>query len=253
MHMPWTSLSKAKKAGAITNFRKKPISLSAVNKLYDIYDTIKADSKKVKNPMAVAMSTWKGLLVLKNDVWILKPPKKKKESKETKKDQVKEVYGVGGYPVSDTGGVTGLRMPAGSAKIGDGSMESFKDILRDALKALFGKTYLYIISTYRTKVFVDIDDGKQAGYYEVPYTVKKGTISFGTPIKVVKLTKFQKAEQKAFKDYRESIKKFVTGKGTLAAQKAFKDYRESIKKFVTGKGTLAATVKLAAKVYREKI
>ena len=227
--MPWTSLSKAKKAGAITNFHKKPISLSAVNKLYDIYDTIKADSKKIKNPMAVAMSTWKELLVLKNDVWILKPPKKK-ESKETKKDQVKEVYGVGGYPVSDTGGVTGLRMPAGSAKIGDGSMESFKDMLKDALKGLFGKTYLYIISTYKTKVFVDIDSGEEAGYYEVPYTIKKGTFSFGTPVKMVKLTKFQKAEQKTFNDYRESIKKFVAGKGTLAA-----------------------AVKLASKVSREKV
>lgn len=228
--MPWTSLSKAKKAGAIINFHKKPISLSAVNKLYDIYDAIKADSKKVKNPMAVAMSTWKGTIELKNDVWVLKSPKKKKENKKTKKDQVKEAYSVGGYPVGDTGAAIGLRMPAGSAKIGDGSMESFKDILRDALKSLFGKTYVYIISTYRTKVFVDVDSGTNAGYYEVPYTVKKGTISFGTPVKVVKLTKFQKAEQKVFKDYKESVKKFVAGKGTLAA-----------------------TVKLAAKVYREKI
>ena len=37
------------------------------------------------------------------------------------------------------------------------------------------------------------------GYYEVPYTIKNGSFNFGTPVKVVKLTKFQKAEQKRLK------------------------------------------------------
>lgn len=192
--MPYTSLSKAKQAGAIVTFRKKPISLSAVNKLYSIYDAIKTNGKKTVNPMAVAMSMWKAVVVLKNDVWTLKP--QKKESKESK--QKTESLG-GGYGYSVNMGVAPLPMPSGSVKIGDGSMETFKAMLRDALLALFGEKYLYIVSTYRTKVVVDIDSGKQMGYYEVLYTIKKGSFSFGTPVKVVKLTKFQKAEQKRLK------------------------------------------------------
>ena len=188
--MPYTSLSKAKQAGAIVTFRKKPISLSAVNKLYSIYDAIKANGKKTANPMAVAMSTWKATVVLKNGVWALKPQKK-----ESKAESIGGGYG---YPIN-VGSVTSFPMPSGSAKVGDGSMETFKVILRDALQALFGEKYLYIVSTYRTKVVVDIDTGKQMGYYEVPYTIKNGSFNFGTPVKVVKLTKFQKAEQKRLK------------------------------------------------------
>lgn len=206
--MPYTSLSKAKKAGAITTYLNKPLSLAAVNKLYDIYDGIKAGSKKVKNPMAVAMSTWKGNIELKNGVWLLKP--KKECITPTKKKRIKESLGVGGYPVSTTG-VKGFSMPAGSGKIGDGSMESFRNALRDALLALFDKQYLYIIATYKTKVYVDVDEGKKAGYYEIPYSIKDGAFIFGTAVKVMKLTKFQKAEQKIWRDYRESVKKFVRG------------------------------------------
>lgn len=194
--MPYTSLSKAKQAGAIVTFRKKPISLSAVNKLYSIYDAIKSNGKKTVNPMAVAMSTWKTTVVLKNGVWTLKP--QKKESKR----KAESISGGYGYPMP-AGGVTSLPMPAGSAKMGDGSMETFKDMLRDALRALFGeKQYVYIISTYRTKVVVDVESngGKATGYYEVPYTIKKGSFNFGTPVKVVRLTKFQKAEQKRRKE-----------------------------------------------------
>lgn len=190
--MPYTSLSKAKQAGAIVTFRKKPISLSAVNKLYSIYDAIKANGKKTVNPMAVAMSTWKAVVVLKNDVWTLKP--QKKESKH----KAESIGGGYGYPIN-VGSVTSFPMPSGSSKVGDGSMETFKNMLRDALHALFGEKYLYIVSTYRTKVVVDIDSGKQMGYYEVPYTIKKGSFNFGTPVKVIKLTKFQKAEQKRLK------------------------------------------------------
>lgn len=193
--MPYTSLSKAKSKGAIVTFRKKPISLSAVNKLYSIYDAIKANGKKTVNPMAVAMSTWKDMVVLKNGVWTLKP--QKKESKEPKQKN-ESFYGGYGYPMG--AGVTPLPMPTGSAKMGDGSMETFKAILKDALLALFGEKYLYIISTYRTKVVVDIDSGKQMGYYEVPYTIKNGNFNFGAPVKVVKLTKFQKVEQKKRKE-----------------------------------------------------
>lgn len=208
--MPYTSLSKAKEAGAITTFQKKPISLSALNKLYSIYDGIK-DDKKVKNPMAIAMSTWKGTVELQNGVWTLKA--QKKESKTAKKSQIKEA--VGGYPVSNTG-VKGLKMPAGSAKIGNGSMESFRSILRDALKELFGKESVYIIATYQDKVVIEAysDDGKE-NYYEISYTIKDGVFSFGTPVKVVKITSFQKQEQKAFKDYRESVKKLASGKVNL--------------------------------------
>ena len=191
--MPYTSLSKAKQAGAIVTFRKKPISLSAVNKLYSIYDAIKANGKKTVNPMAVAMSTWKDMIVLKNSVWALKP--QKKENKSNKAESIGD-----GYGYSMNMGVAPLPMLVGSAKMGDGSMETFKALLRDALLALFGEKYLYIVSTYRTKVVVDIDSGKQVGYYEVPYTVKKGSFNFGTPVKVVKLTKFQKAEQKRRKE-----------------------------------------------------
>ena len=107
-------------------------------------------------------------------------------------------------------------MPAGSAKIGDGSLESFRNMLRDALLALFGKKYLYIVSTCRTKVIVDIDDPKQAGYYEVPYKIKAGKFSFGTPVKVIKLTKFQKAERKTWRDYRNSVSEFVSGNTKLS-------------------------------------
>ena len=220
--MPWTTLAKAKKAGAITNFRKKPLSIAAINKLYEIYDSIKVKGK-VDNPMAVAMSTWKSLVVLKKGQWVLKPVSKK----ESKKQKV-ESSALGGYEVPLP--VTSFSTPVGFAKIGDGSFETFKDVLKNALQALLGKKYLYIIYTYKTKVVVDVDEGTKSGYYEVPYKIKDSKFTFGTPVRVVKLTKFQKAEQKAFEDYRESVKKLVAGKGTLAE-----------------------TVKLATKVSRVKI
>lgn len=194
--MPWTSLSKAKKAGAITNFRKKPMSITAVNKLYDIYDSIKAKGK-TDNAMAVAMSTWKGLVVLKNGVWALKPASKKESKEQVKKEQNE------------------IPLPAGATRVGDGSFEAFRDRLRDALIALFGKKYLYLVATYRTKVVIGVDESERNTYYEVPYKVKNGQFDFGTAVKVVKQTRFQKAEQKNWREYRESVKAFVQGKTSL--------------------------------------
>ena len=198
--MPWTNIAKAKKAGAITTFRKKPLSLAAINKLYDVYDSIKTKGK-AGNAMAMAMSTWKSLVVLKNATWVLKP---KKESKEQAKEQTE---------------VNEIPLPAGASRVGDGSFETFKDRLRDALKALLGgeKNYLYIVATYRTKVVVEVERGGTAAiHYEIPYKVKKGQFDFGSPVKVVKITKFQKAEQKRWQEYKEGVRAFVRGKATIA-------------------------------------
>ncbi len=192
------TVKKKKKTDKITTFRKKPISSEASKALYSIYDSIKAGGKS-DNPMAVAMSKWKESVVLKNGSWTLKA----KPKKESKKESINP-------------STVGLQMPAGSAKVGDGSFESFRNMLRDALLALFGKKYLYIVSTFRTKVIVDIDEGNQAGYYEIPYIIKAGKFSFGTSVKVIKLTKFQKAERKTWRDYRNSVSEFVSGNTKLS-------------------------------------
>ena len=188
--MPYSSLSAASKAGAITTFRKSPMSLEAVNKLYSVYDALKADTK-VANPMAVAMATWKGAVELKNGVWLLKAAPKKESKKRSKTEAI------GGYPEKNV--ATSLPMPAGSLKMGDGSMESFKAMLRDALQTLYGKQSVYIIGTYRTKVVIEVYADNKETYYELPYTIKNGGFDFGTPVKVKKLTTYQKAEQKRLK------------------------------------------------------
>jgi len=190
--MPYSSLSAASKAGAITTFRKSPMSLDAVNKLYSIYDALKAD-KKISNPMSVAMTTWKGTVALKNGVWLLKAMPKK----ESKKQKRGKTESIGGYP--ERTAATSLPMPAGSLKMGDGSMESFKNMLRDALLVLYGKQSVYIIGTYRTKVVIEVYADNKETYYELPYTIKNGSFNFGTPVKVMKLTTYQKAEQKRLK------------------------------------------------------
>jgi len=205
--MPWKTVSAAKKAGAIINYQKKPISLSAINKLYEIYDAIKADGK-ADDPMAVAMDSWKDLIELKNGRWVLKP-KKKTEQAEVE-----------------------LAIPAGISKLGDGSVEAFKEMLANNLKDYFGKGYyVYIVSTYRDKVYVSVEDSKtyKIVYYEVPYKITKLGIELGTITKVEKVTKFQRAEQNN-RDFRQKVRAFVTGGGSLAeaVNSAFKLRREII-------------------------
>ena len=200
--MPWGSVTLAKKAGAITKYRKKPISIAAINKLYEIYDSVKGE-KKVDSPMAVAISSWKGLVTLKNGTWVLKPVKKaaKKETADRAQLAREEVA-----------------LPMGAKKlVSGGSFEDFKETLKNALEAQFGgkETYMYIVGTYTTKVCVHIERAGKSEYYEIPYTVKGGLFSFGTPVKVVKVTKFQKADQKNWADYRANVQAFVSGKGKL--------------------------------------
>ena len=214
--MPYGSIAKAKKAGATTTFRKAPISLPALNKLYGIYDGIKAKGKS-NNSMATAMSAWKSLIVLRKGSWVLKP---KKESKEQRKEQ--------------TDAKVAFSFPVAARGVGDGSYESFKDSLRAALKDLFGsgKRYVYIVATYRSKVIISVNEEgtEKSAYYEVPYSIKNNQFDFGTPVLVVKTTKFLKAEQKAWQEYRKCVRAFVSGKGTIAdaVGSGFKVSREAL-------------------------
>lgn len=81
--------------------------------------------------------------------------------------------------------------------LGSGSFEDFRDALHTALKTQFGgkDIYMYIVATYTSRVCIHVEGGGKSEYYEVPYTVRNGQFDFGTPAKVVKMTKFQKAEQ----------------------------------------------------------
>jgi len=178
---------------------KKAVALPAVNKLYDIYDAIKAQGT-AKNPFAVAMASWKELIKLKNGrIWVLKPVKKAEQAM----GEQEEVE---------------LPFPVGMAGIGDGSLESFKDALTNQLKGYFGSArYVYITATYRTKAIVDVEDRKTGAsdYYEMPYKVTKLGIEFGSPVKVKKVTTFQKMEQENWQQFRKAVQGFVSGKGDL--------------------------------------
>lgn len=197
--MPWKTVALAKKAGAITHYHKKPIAIQAINKLYEIYDAIK-NNKTIENPMAVAISTWKGLVVLKKGTWVLKPKKAKKEQREGE-------------------GKTEAWFPIGVSYIGGASLEDFREALRTALQAVFEgeKTYLTLVATYRTKVYINKETNGVSEYYEVPYTVKNGQFEFGTPVKMVKRIKFQKADQKNWDEYRGQVRAFVEGKNDLGS------------------------------------
>ena len=194
--MPWSSIKKAKEAKAITRYSKKAISIAAINKLYSIYDSIKAQGG-ADNPFAVAMASWKQLVTLKNGrIWVMKPQKKKKSEQHI-----------------DEQGID-LPLPAGMSYAGDGSLESFKDNLQSALKGHFGgKKYVYIVATYRSKVVVSVEGegGGASNYYELTYKVSKAGIEFGSPIKMKKIIKYQKAEQQ----FKKKVSSFVNGKMNL--------------------------------------
>ena len=81
----------------------------------------------------------------------------------------------------------------------DGSFESFKNALSNAAKDSFGgkDKYVYIVSTFKAKLVLSIEDHNGNGatiYYEIPYKATKSGFEFGTPVRVTKVTSFQKAE-----------------------------------------------------------
>ena len=106
-----------------------------------------------------------------------------------------------------------VAIPSGISRVGNGSLESFKDKLGDAVRSLFGKDqYVYITATFRNRVIVSVESkGGGSDYYEVPYKVTKIGFEFGTYKKVEKVIKFQKAEQ----EFRKSVKNFINGSGDL--------------------------------------
>lgn len=196
--MPWSSVKSAKKAGALVRYLKKAVSLAAINKLYDIYDSIKGQGT-ADNPFAVAVASWKGLVTLKNGrIWVLK---KKKKSEQYTQGQ----------------GEVEVPWPTGISGIGDGTLESFKDALGDELKRVLGTgdRYVYVVATYKSKVIAHVEDSKatSSDYYELPYKVTKTGIEFGSPVRVKRVTNFQKAEQ--WRQFRKGVGGFVRGEADL--------------------------------------
>ena len=190
--MPWNTIKAAKKAKAITKYKSKSIALAAINKLYDIYDSIKAQGK-ADNPFAVAMASWKDLIKLKDGrIWVLKPKKIKEQ------------------------GDAEVAFPTGMSSYKDGSFESLKDQLANTLKDYFGKdNYVYVVATYKTKLIVSVED-KQTytpEYYQVDYKINKEGIELKNFTKVLKVVSYQKAEQ--LRDFRTKIREFVEGKGKI--------------------------------------
>lgn len=67
--MPYSSIEGAKKAGFPTSAEDAPLTLSQINKLADIYDSVKAQGN-VDNPMAVAWTTWKKIFKKEGNKWV---------------------------------------------------------------------------------------------------------------------------------------------------------------------------------------
>jgi hypothetical protein len=67
--MPYDSISAAKSAGFPTSADGAPLTLSQINKLASIYDSVKAAGTS-DNPMAVAWTQWKKLYHKQGDGWV---------------------------------------------------------------------------------------------------------------------------------------------------------------------------------------
>jgi len=67
--MPYKSIEGAKEAGFPTKAEEISLTLAQINKLADIYDSVKA-AGTAKNPMAVAWTQWKKLFKKVGDKWV---------------------------------------------------------------------------------------------------------------------------------------------------------------------------------------
>jgi len=145
------------------------------------------------------MDSWKELIKLKNGrIWVLKP-QKKTESEEKVADSP---------------------FPSGIFDIGDGTLETFRTSMDNAVKGQFGaKNYVYIVATYKSKVVVSVENEKshKSEYYELPYTytVSKNIFKFGHPVKVKKMTSYLKAEQENWSKFKKQVSDFVNKSGDL--------------------------------------
>lgn len=96
LHMPYSTIAEAKKAGFPTSAEGVDLTLSQISKLVDIYDAIK-NAGTVDVPMAAAWIAWKKIYVKKGGKWVLKEKAATAENfsagswiKVAKKDQIKK-------------------------------------------------------------------------------------------------------------------------------------------------------------------
>jgi hypothetical protein len=117
-------------------------------------------------------------------------------------------------------------------EIGSESFEDFTKKLKNALENYLGQKYIYVVATYRNKVDVNVENSAgMSEYYEIPYEVKKGEFVFGSPVKVVKVTTFQKVEsmRKQVLSFTENQKKrqqYLAEDGYVINQKGINEKKD---------------------------